>query len=203
MIKKIVLCDLKEGLIEKWKEAFKDVSFVETYLGNIFDIEADAYVSPANSFGFMDGGIDLAYSNYFPNIQKTVQDKIKDSVFKELTIGNALIVETKNERIPFLICSPTMRTPTMLSVNSVNCYLSTKAALQIAQTEEKIETIVFPGMGTGIGKVSFETCANQMKAAVKNVLISPQAYPKTLFEASQYQYSLIKDEEDFMSSLIN
>jgi len=194
MIKKIILCDLKEGLIKKWQEVFKNNSLVDIYQGSIFDLDADAYVSPANSFGFMDGGIDLAYSNYFEGIQKRVQDEIEKSTFKELTIGNALVIETKNNRIPFLVCAPTMRTPAMLSINSINCYLSTKAALQIANLEPRIETIVFPGMGTGIGKVTFENCANQMKAAIENVLINPLAFPTSMWEASKYQYSLITEE---------
>lgn len=29
--------------------------------GSILDVEGDALVSPVNSFGFMDGGIDRAY----------------------------------------------------------------------------------------------------------------------------------------------
>ena len=35
--------------------------------GDIFEggPEADAIVSPANSFGFMDGGIDMVYSRHF------------------------------------------------------------------------------------------------------------------------------------------
>ena len=33
--------------------------------GSIFDVACDAVVSPANSFGFMDGGIDALYVDRF------------------------------------------------------------------------------------------------------------------------------------------
>ena len=32
------------------------------------------YLSPANSFGFMDGGIDAVYSIMFPDIQDMIQE---------------------------------------------------------------------------------------------------------------------------------
>jgi hypothetical protein len=62
---KIFLRDHNMPLVNKWREAFADCDDVEASCGNIFDITADAILSPANSFGFMDGGIDLAYSNHF------------------------------------------------------------------------------------------------------------------------------------------
>src|SRR5262249_36504621 len=43
-----------------WNEVFREVEIVEASAGDYFDQPADAMVSPANSFGIMDGGLDLA-----------------------------------------------------------------------------------------------------------------------------------------------
>lgn len=53
---KLVLADVKPALVAPWRRAFEGVTQVEVREGSIFDVPADALVSPANSFGFMDGG---------------------------------------------------------------------------------------------------------------------------------------------------
>jgi hypothetical protein len=59
------LRDINAGIVKAWEQAFADVPKVHVSRGDIFELQADAIVSPANSFGFMDGGIDLLYSKYF------------------------------------------------------------------------------------------------------------------------------------------
>lgn len=59
-----LLRDRNAALVEAWGE-FAAASEVEVSHGDIFDLSADAIVSPANSFGFMDGGIDLVHSQHF------------------------------------------------------------------------------------------------------------------------------------------
>ena len=74
-------------------------------------------VSPANSLGFMDGGIDMIYMEMFPGIQKTVQDEISKFNIttalgrKVLPIGSNIIVKTNNTQTPYLCCCPTMFLP--------------------------------------------------------------------------------------------
>ncbi len=58
---KIILVDTNQAVVEAWRA----VGLEEAHCGSIFDYPAVAIVSPANSFGFMDGGIDLAYSERF------------------------------------------------------------------------------------------------------------------------------------------
>ena len=62
---KIVLADLQTEVIHAWLAVAKEIKCVELYHGSIFDIQCDAIVSPANSFGFMDGGLDMAISQFF------------------------------------------------------------------------------------------------------------------------------------------
>ncbi|HWA83633.1 MAG TPA: hypothetical protein VG820_09380 [Fimbriimonadaceae bacterium] len=49
---------------------------MEVFHGNLLDVAADAYVSPANSFGIMDGGIDIVLRDRFPLVESRVQDAI-------------------------------------------------------------------------------------------------------------------------------
>jgi O-acetyl-ADP-ribose deacetylase (regulator of RNase III) len=89
-------------------------------------------VSPANSFGFMDGGIDWRYSERFGwQLMERLQQVIKgEDYFGELLVGQAIILETNDEmkKIPYLISAPTMRVPLDVS-NSPNAYLAFKATL--------------------------------------------------------------------------
>lgn len=56
---KIILSAVEDELAEAWRRFCGDFEFVEVRRGSIFDLSCDAVVSPANSFGFMDGGIDM------------------------------------------------------------------------------------------------------------------------------------------------
>jgi hypothetical protein len=62
---KLCLRDRNTTLVNAWEKEFDGYHDVEISCGNIFDIKADAIISPANSFGFMDGGIDLVYSEHY------------------------------------------------------------------------------------------------------------------------------------------
>ncbi|KAJ8314435.1 hypothetical protein KUTeg_006585 [Tegillarca granosa] len=63
------LRDFNSQMVKAWEEAFEKYipDMIQVSLGDIFNgaPAADAIVSPANSFGFMDGGIDMAYSMHF------------------------------------------------------------------------------------------------------------------------------------------
>jgi hypothetical protein len=61
----IYLRDINTAVVDAWEQAFADAPEVLAPHGDIFEHMADAIVSPANSFGYMDGGIDLFYSSYF------------------------------------------------------------------------------------------------------------------------------------------
>ena len=98
--------------------------------GNILDHSADAIVSPANSFGFMDGGIDLAYFEHFSwHVQAQVQSEIMMHFDGELLVGQALSVQTGDERFPVLISAPTMRVP-MAITDPDHVRMATRAAIR-------------------------------------------------------------------------
>lgn len=57
----IILTALDGPLADAWSTHCGGLDFVKIHRGPIFDVKCDAVVSPANSFGFMDGGIDRLY----------------------------------------------------------------------------------------------------------------------------------------------
>ena len=56
------LIDTNSEIIDAWQKVFADVPQITVRHGSIFDHPADALVSPANSFGYMNGGLDFAIS---------------------------------------------------------------------------------------------------------------------------------------------
>jgi O-acetyl-ADP-ribose deacetylase (regulator of RNase III) len=157
-------------MADAWKEAFDGCKGmpVEIHEGSIFDVPTDAIVAPGNSFGFMDGGLDLYISEHFGwHVQDRVQESINMFHDGELLVGGSAWVSTDDEDIPNVIYAPTMRVPMILN-NSVNVYLATKAAILMSQALD-LDMISIPAMGTGVGEVSPNVCARQMLAAYNHV----------------------------------
>lgn len=171
----IHLRDINAGVVEAWELAFADLPEVRVSRDDIFEHKADAIVSPANSFGFMDGGIDLLYSKFFGwTLQTDLQAAIAKHHYGELPVGQAAILATGNDFIPFLVSAPTMRVPSDIST-TVNVYLAFRAALiavlaHNARTKPPIRTLLAPGLGTGIGAVTPAAAARQMRLAYDAII---------------------------------
>jgi O-acetyl-ADP-ribose deacetylase (regulator of RNase III) len=203
----IILTSVDDALADAWERFCGDLPFVSVHRGSIFDLSCDAVVSPANSYGFMDGGIDMLYSEAFGwGVQGRLQALIQEKHHRELLVGAAEIVETGDPRLPFLIAAPTMRVPTILR-DSVNPYLAARAALLLVQhgrfTEgtyagEKIAdfvgSIAFPGLGTGVGRIGPNTCARQARAAIDTVVLELEPFPKSWVDAQYQHQSLYTDQ---------
>jgi O-acetyl-ADP-ribose deacetylase (regulator of RNase III) len=188
---KFFLRDRNPELAEAWTKYFKGIDSVAVSCGDIFDLAADAIVSPANSFGFMDGGIDLVYSHYFGwDLQERLKELLAKEHDGELPVGQAVIVETYDQRIPFLISAPTMRIP-MFVANTVNAYLAFRATIRAVREHNRqatapIRSVLCCGLGTATGGISPEVCAKQMSAAylicVQYYLNSPIALHNAVAE---------------------
>ena len=169
------LRDINTGIVKAWEQAFADVSEVSVSCGDIFEHKADAIVSPANSFGFMDGGIDLLYSRHFGwSLQTDLQAVLAEQHYGELPVGQAVIVATGHDSIPFLVSAPTMRIPADISA-TVNVYLAFRGALiavltHNARKKPLIRTLLVPGLGTGIGAVVPAAAARQMRLAYDTII---------------------------------
>jgi len=147
------LVDYNEDLITAWKSAFKDFPEVMIEQGDLLAIAKNCVVSPANSYGFMDGGIDAAYRAFFgAQIERLVQDAISRQPEGNLPVGASIVVRTGNLRIPFLIVAPTMTMPE--AVESNHCYRAMRAALRVAASDPEVGREVYcPGLATGVGMV--------------------------------------------------
>jgi len=189
---RIIFADVDEAVVAAMRREFDGIDGVGFRHGSILDVECDAVVSPANSFGFMDGGIDLAYSERFGwDLQGRLQGTILRRHHGELLVGAAEIVETNDSRIPYLISAPTMRVPSVID-ETVNVYLAARAVLLLCErgalgdgtpVAEAIETIAMPGMGTGVGRMSPRVSARQVREAYRAVYADAGEYPAMLRDA--------------------
>ncbi len=174
-IPEISLVDLNSELVSEWR---RRIDFARVAEEDIFATMADAVVSPANSFGFMDGGIDLAYSEEFGwEVEETLQEIIRNHFDGELLVGQAVIVPTGHPRFRYLIAAPTMRVP-MSILDPAAVRLATRAALRVA-VKAGLKSIRFPGMGTGTGLVRAPWAAEMMKAGFLDVM-DQRPFPHSL-----------------------
>lgn len=203
---RLVLTAVEAPLAEAWARFCGDLGFVTIHHGSILDVTCDAVVSPANSFGFMDGGIDATYRAFFGDeIQRRIRRQIYDHHAGELLVGTADIVETGHAAIRFLIAAPTMRVPMVLR-DSVNAYLAARAVFLLVQrgtfrsgsyagesVTERVQTVAMPGFGTGVGRMGFNTCAHQVRAAIDDILLGKYQMPRSWAEASEQHQQLYTD----------
>src|SRR5262245_25769710 len=203
---KIVLAAVEDDLAAAWQRHCGDLPDVAIHRGSILDLSVDAVVSPANSFGFMDGGIDHRYSHHFGwEVQDRLQELIRVRHHGELLVGMAEIVETGSLRIPFVIAAPTMRVPMILS-DTVNPYLAARAVFLLIQhgvvpagvlagerVKDVVTSVAFPGLSTGVGRVDPNTCARQVRAAIEEVGRGRGLFPRSWAEAQERHQLLYTD----------
>jgi O-acetyl-ADP-ribose deacetylase (regulator of RNase III) len=191
---KIQLIDRNEEMCKQWELQFKDCHDVVIYNGDFFALATDCVVSPANSFGFMDGSLDLAISEKLGwQVQRKLQKQLREKYLGELLVGQAELIETEFHQIPFCISAPTMRVPMILK-DSVNVYLASKAIFSLLKMENRIKTVSISGLGTGIGQVPYDICAKQMKMAYTDIWLNKYTSPDSWKEAQiRHQFLYYKE----------
>jgi len=181
-------------MVEAWNVVFGKAGddFTITH-GDIFaGPKADAIVSPANSFGFMDGGIDAVYEDRFGvEIPMRLREHIKNNWHGEIPVGQATIIATNDEDYPWLISAPTMRVPESVK-GTVNAYLAFRAVLLAVKKwnetwhdkeRYKINSILCPGLGTAVGEMPVDDCAIQMWRAYTSAWLDKPMQPEQLADA--------------------
>jgi O-acetyl-ADP-ribose deacetylase (regulator of RNase III) len=157
------------ALRSRFKDSAPECRFV---VGDITEQPSGTYVSPANTTGNMDGGLDKLYAELFPHIQSTVYRVIEEQYGGELTIGNAIMLPTHDEKHPYIIFAPTVEHPG-ISATSDGIFRAARAIFRkaagnnikmekIERPDRLIQTLLVPGIGTGYGNVAPEISAQQV-----------------------------------------
>ncbi|MER7845926.1 macro domain-containing protein [Kitasatospora sp. NPDC096077] len=165
---RVVLTDLNATVVESWRAAFADTPEIEIRKGSILTEQVDAWVSPTNSRGLMDGGADAAIKRHLgAGIQLKVQRAIRDQYAGTLPVGSAVCVPSGAVNPRFLISAPTMQTSSQNVSETLNVALACAAAFQAVHRQNRlapgsIRSVALVGMGARTGRVPARVCANLM-----------------------------------------
>jgi O-acetyl-ADP-ribose deacetylase (regulator of RNase III) len=130
--------------------------------------EGRAFISPANSFGFMDGGIDNVLRNMFPGCEPKIKSRIRELNQRTnlgrpyLRIGSAHWLGVSTNTV--LVSAPTMFLPHDVSKTD-NAYWAMMAILMISEripASYGIHTLVIPSLCCGWGGMRGEVSIRQM-----------------------------------------
>src|SRR5687768_2153031 len=94
----LMLRAIDPELVMAWMEVFPELGPWSIGNNSIIRQKADAVVSTANSYGFMDGGTDLVYRNHFAlGIQTRLQHYLEQNYNGFLPVGEAIVIPTLND----------------------------------------------------------------------------------------------------------
>ena len=129
--------------------------------GDLTEVSCDALVNPANSLGYMGGGVAGA-------VKRRGGKEIEKEALSKAPIKIGSAVATTGGSLPcrYVIHAPTMEQPAM-SIPVENVRRATKAALDLA-VSMNLASLGLPGMGTGVGGVSSDAAARAMMDVIKH-----------------------------------
>ena len=134
--------------------------------------QVQCVVSPANAFGLMDGGYDLAITEWFgEHLQERVQQYILHHFYGEQPVGTSFLIDAGKDG-QSLIHTPTMRTPQRILDPRV-IYQCMRTTLMCA-AEHSIESIVIPMFGGLTGGVRPQLVADMMWRAYQQLKNPPE-----------------------------
>ena len=172
---RIYLLDNNASMKNMWELYFQDAEDVTAVCDDFKHFmdttEIECVVSPANSYGLMDGGYDRAISEWFGwDLMKKVQEYILTNYKGEQPVGSSFLIDTGVEDIK-LIHTPTMRVPSRIKDPMV-IYHCMRTSLMIAM-ECGVESIVIPAFGGGCGYVRHQVICEMMYHAYEQVMNPP------------------------------
>ncbi|MFJ7957536.1 ADP-ribosyltransferase domain-containing protein [Streptomyces sp. NPDC096319] len=165
---KVVLVDVNDEVVEAWRSAFADTPEVEIRQGSLLDVDVDAWVSPTNAKGRMDGGVDAVVKRHLgAGVQVRVQRAIRERFGGSLPVGSAVCVPSGASVPRYLISTPTMRQSSQNVSETMNVALACAAAFQAIHLRNlakpgSIRSVALVGMGARTGQVPAGVCANLM-----------------------------------------
>lgn len=178
---KLILVDTQPDLCREFEKQFSGIDQVSVINTRFQDVpEWDCVVTPANSYGIMDGGFDYYLTEYFGfDLQRSVRAGLYVFYSGIQPVGTSMIVETGNKKHPYVAHTPTMRYPMKIQ-GTINIFMAMKAAMEAVQDHndnvkgKRIETVLCPGLGTCTGGVRGDLAAHQMRLAYDMVINPPK-----------------------------
>jgi O-acetyl-ADP-ribose deacetylase (regulator of RNase III) len=164
----VVLVDINPKVVAAWRETFEGNPEVEIVHGSMLDQKVDAFVTPTNSRGSMDGGLDAVLKGHFGGrIERQVKQAIAAEFGKAMPVGCATCVPTGRTRPSRLISTPTMTNSSEDISDTMNVALACAAAFQAVHIQNQREpgsigSVALPGLGAQTGRVPVEICADLM-----------------------------------------
>ncbi|MFQ6051553.1 MAG: macro domain-containing protein [Candidatus Hydrothermarchaeota archaeon] len=123
--------------------------------GDITELDVEAIVNPANSYGTMGGGVALAIKNKGGDeIEMLAMERAP------IEVGSAICTPAGKLRAKIIIHAPTMEEPSMPTTYG-NVKKALRASLNCA-LKKNIKTMAIPGMGTGVGGLEKNKVAKLM-----------------------------------------
>lgn len=168
---RLAFVDVRLGACEALRKEFLESNVHHGPFEDVVD-DYDVMVSPGNSYGLMDGGIDAGITAYFGHrLMYDVQKRIIDAYQGEQPVGTCLLVPIAGKPTRWLAHAPTMQVPLDISWTH-NVYFAMKAVVRevaVLETERQEELrVLCPALGTGTGHVPYAEAARQMALAVRN-----------------------------------
>lgn len=170
----IYLLDIDEHMTDCWVRYFgnEDIKIYNidfaTFMKNYPDMQC--IVSPANSFGLMDGGYDKAITDYFgDDLQKQIQKEIIEKYNGLQPVGTAHLSKINDNQ--YLMHVPSMIYPSKVLDTRI-IYQCMRVVLQCAK-DNKVDQMVIPAFGAATGAVSHEEVARMMWLAYSHWMNPP------------------------------
>jgi O-acetyl-ADP-ribose deacetylase (regulator of RNase III) len=168
---RVVLVDVNPAMVHAWREVFDDTPDVQFVHGSMLEQRVDAWVTPTNARGLMDGGLDAVLKRHFgARIEQAVQQEIARRFDGILPVGAATCVSTGLASPRFLISAPTMDGTAEDIRETDNVALACAAAFQAIHQQNRLDagairSVALPGLGASTGRVPVRTCARLMWTA--------------------------------------
>jgi O-acetyl-ADP-ribose deacetylase (regulator of RNase III) len=171
MLVRVILVDVNPKMVAAWRATFEENPEVDIVSGSMLEEQVSAWVTPTNSKGSMDGGLDAVIKKHLgAKIEAAVQKEIARLHGGSMPVGHATCVETGRDMPRYLISTPTMAGSSEDISDTLNVALACCAAfqsvhMQNARLPGSIRAIAVPGLGAATGKVPVEICADLMWTA--------------------------------------
>jgi O-acetyl-ADP-ribose deacetylase (regulator of RNase III) len=146
---------------------------------SINDLQYDILISPANSFGELKGGIDMAYYKLLgrEKLADRVSKYIRNYADGEIHIGDFGIVPIgeADQTQTYLVLCPTMVVPMTLPADSRNAYYYMRAVLKAIR---KLSNTIYSGKNmsvlcplpcVGVGGMNHKLAAKQMRIGIESM----------------------------------